>query len=101
MEFQRYATGEGFPGVTWAQEVPTGETEHSRTQEIRWKLSLLGGFVAFGAMLGSGSDLGTSLGVGVLVGVVLAAADGLRSMKFNIQGVTVGGFEKTEHEREA
>jgi hypothetical protein len=86
--------------VTWEQEVPTGETEYTRTQEITWKLAVLGGLVAFGAMLGGGWDLGTALGVGVAVGVTIAAADSLRSMKFNIQGVTVGGHEKTEAERE-
>jgi hypothetical protein len=101
MRFQRYTTAEGFPGVAWEQEVPTGETEYSRTQELRWRLAILIGLVVFGAMLGAGSDLGTSLGVGVAAAFVVAAADGLRSMKFNIQGTTVGGFEKTEHEREA
>ena len=101
MQFARYTTKDGFPGVAWEQEVPTGETEHTRTQELRWKLSLLLGLIVFGAMLGAGSELGTALGVGAFAGVVLAAADGLRSMKLNIQGVTVGGFEKTEAEREA
>src|SRR5688572_10011812 len=100
MQFQRYVTKYGFPGVTWEQEVPSGETEYSRTQEITWKLSLLAGLLAFGAMLGAGQGLGPALGVGVAVGLVLAAAEGLRSTKFNIQGVTVGGYEKTEAERE-
>ena len=101
MQFQRYVTKDGFPGVTWEQEVPSGETEYSRTQEITWKLALLAGLLAFGAALGAGQALGPALGIGVAVGLVLAAADGLRSMKFNIQGTTIGGFEKTQAEREA
>jgi hypothetical protein len=101
MQFQRYTTAEGFPGVAWEQEVPTGETEYSRTRELSWRLGVLIGLVAFGAMLGSGNDLGPALGVGVVVGFVVAGADSLRSIKFNIQGTTVGGFEKTEAEREA
>jgi hypothetical protein len=100
MQFQKYVTADGFPGVTWEQEVPTGETEYSRTQEITWKLSLLIGLLAFGAMLGGGWDLGTALGVGVAVGLVIAAADNLRTMRFNIQGVTIEGQPKTEAERE-
>jgi hypothetical protein len=100
MQFQRYSTADGFPGVTWEQEVPTGETEYSRTQELKWKLSLLLGLVVSGGMLGSGSDLGTALFGGIAAGLVLAAAEGLRSMKFNIQGVAIGGHEKTEAERE-
>jgi hypothetical protein len=101
MLFKRYTTAEGFPGVAWEQEVPTGETEYSRTQELRWRLAVLIGLVVFGAMVGSGSELGPSFGVGVVAGLVVAGADSLRSMKFNIQGTTVGGFEKTEYEREA
>jgi hypothetical protein len=99
MQFQRYVTTDGFPGVTWEQEVPTGETEYSRTHEMTWKLSLLAGLVVFGAMLGGGWDVGTALGVGVAVGLVIAAADNLRTMGFNIQGVTIEGRPKTEAER--
>lgn len=99
MQFQKYVTADGFPGVTWEQEVPTGETEYTRTQEITWKLSLLIGLLAFGAMLGAGQGFGPALGVGVAVGLVIAAADSLRSVKLNIQGVSVGGYEKTQAER--
>jgi hypothetical protein len=99
MQFQKYVTKDGFPGVTWEQEVPSGETQYTRTLELTWKLSLLAGLLAFGAALGAGQELGPALGIGAGVGLVLAAADGLRSMKFNIHGVTVGGYEKTESER--
>lgn len=101
MQFQRYTTDQGFPGVTWEQEVPTGETEYSRTRELQWKLSVLAGLVVFGAMVGSGSEPGMAVAGGVITAVVLAAAEALRGMKVNVQGVTVGGFEKTEGEREA
>ena len=101
MEFQRYTTKEGFPGVAWQQEVPTGESAYSRSRELQWKVALLVGLLVFGAILGAGSQLGTALFGGIAVAVVIAVPEMLRAMRLHIPGATIGGSEKTEGEREA
>jgi hypothetical protein len=100
MQFQRYKTADGFPGVAWEQEVLTGETAYSRTRELQWKLAVLLGLVVFGAMLGAGSEFGTAVFGGIAAAVVVAAPEALRAMRLHIPGATIGGFDKTAGERE-
>jgi hypothetical protein len=101
IDFQRYRTADGFPGVAWEQEVLTGETAYSRTSELRWKLAALCGLLVIGVTLGAGWDFGSALVGGLIALAFVGAPEAFRAMRLNVDGATVGGLAKTDAENEA
>jgi hypothetical protein len=101
IDFQRYRTADGFPGIAWEQEVLTGETAYSRTSELRWKLAALCGLLVCGVMLGAGWDFGSGVIGGLIALALVGAPEAFRAMRLNVDGATVGGLAKTDAENEA
>jgi hypothetical protein len=86
VKWRRYATADGWPGVTWEQTVPTGETLFARRRELQWRCAVLVGLVLFGAMLGVGLPLWLAAPACLAAAFVLSSPEILRSIQIGANG---------------
>lgn len=86
MKWQRYTTADGWPGVSWEQTVPTGETLFARRRELQWRCAVLVGLALFGAMLGVGLPLWAAAPASLAAAFVLSSPEILRSIQIGPNG---------------
>jgi hypothetical protein len=70
MQFSRYVTQEGFPGVSWEQDVLSGATEYTRQRSLQRRVFVLAALAVGGLAFGAGQDIGVAAFVGLIGGAV-------------------------------
>src|SRR5262245_33810769 len=99
---QNYTTADGWPGVRWVQEFPTGETVAGERRRRRWKFGVFVGLLIAILAGWSGWGLIASVAAGVLAMAVVVAPDAWRgwSLDLGTYGAT-RPLEPTDDERAA
>jgi hypothetical protein len=104
MNLERYTTADGWPGLRWEQEVPTGQTAFAVSRGRQFKIAGVAGLMLFVVILvsGGGPVAATLL---ALLGVGLVAApgpfEGVSVQPAEWMGIKIGPWRLSEAEREA
>jgi hypothetical protein len=100
VNIQRYETADGWPGVRWEQDVPSGWTWHSVIRLVSWGLGGVLGLVVFISTWLSGTSLSWCLFWAGIATLALGAPDALNRFVAGLEGKQGGGPNLTDAERE-
>lgn len=97
---ERYTTADGWPGVRWDQEVPTGESWYTRFQLVQQVAALVLGAGLMAWLWSSGVEFGWAAFWGVVVAFAIMAPEAFNRIGASLEGKGGSGPGKSDWERD-